>query len=51
MMRKSYIIGFIIFIILDLVKFAVKKESLKSILDALSKTCSCITIWFFLFGQ
>lgn len=50
MMRKSYIIGFIILIILDLVKFAVK-ESLKSILDALSKTCSCITIWFFLFGQ
>lgn len=50
MMRKSYIIGFIILIILGLVNLTVKKESLKSILDALSKTCSCITVWLCLFG-
>lgn len=50
MMRKLYIIGFIILIILGLVNLTVKKEPLKSILDALYKTCSCITVWLCLFG-
>ena len=50
MMRTLYLIELIIFSIVTLVSLTVKKEPLKSILDALYKTCSCITVWLCLFG-
>ena len=50
MMRTLYLIELIIFSIVTLVSLTVKKEPLKSILNALFKTCLCINPWFCLFG-
>ncbi len=50
MMRTLYLIELIIFIIVAIANFIVKKEPLKSILNALYKTCLYINTWFCLFG-
>ncbi len=51
MMRTLYLIELIIFIIVAIANFIVKKEPLKSILDALFKTFLYINAWLCVFGQ